>query len=326
MAASTIDIGVSDIRELWKPKQYKYRLIAFIDILGWKETVNNDKVDRLFTVLENLKEKILEETLLERHLAETKSKSSDPKKLAEARLFVQKQDRQITLFSDSVIISYGGDKDNLEWSFHELIASIFQLHQKLLSDGYLIRGAITYGKLYHKQEKCFGPALVRAIGLEACYAIHPRIIFDKRITRRTKLLKLFYPKNQEIVIKYNDNYFGIDQFSAIKSMIKVLREPNRGSLDESLRAAFYHYRNVIEVGIKSKSISHYLKYYWLLNTYSKYYAEASNSIKLESSWTGTLIIPFPKKNIGRFFKFIAYRFNQYFVKKYTRKLYGVKIE
>jgi hypothetical protein len=325
MHEETIDPETTEIQELWKPKRYKYRLVAFIDILGWKETIQSEKVDRLFTVLEKLKEKILEETLLEKHFHETRQKSDDKKKIAEARLFVQKQDRQITLFSDSIIISYNGDKDNLQWSFHELIASIYELHEKLLEDGYLIRGAVTYDKLYHKNEKCFGPALVRAIGLEAACAGKPRVIFDKRITRRFKLRNFLDLTKNSLVVKHQDGFYAVNAFGRIQSIIELLDKPDIGTADETLRMYFWKYYRVISIGLKSKSVSHFLKHAWLAEIYIANYNAAKRHIKIESEWTGNLKLEIPKYQISKF-KIMTYNIKEYFIKRHIRKMYLIENE
>jgi hypothetical protein len=50
-----------------------------------------------------------------------------------------------------------------------------------LEKGFLYRGAIVCGKVYHTERKIFGPALINAYEMEKSKAIFPRIIIDESI-------------------------------------------------------------------------------------------------------------------------------------------------
>jgi hypothetical protein len=52
---------------------------------------------------------------------------------------------------------------------------------RLLEEGYLVRGAICSGLLYHDKRVVFGPALIKAYEMESTIAKYPRIIIEKDI-------------------------------------------------------------------------------------------------------------------------------------------------
>ncbi len=88
--------------------------------------------------------------------------------------------RQVTTFSDSIVISYstftpGG-------GFHILMDLVY-ICIDLLSVGILVRGGVTVGQLIHDEQKCFGPAMIKAYKMESEKAINPRIIIDENVLK-----------------------------------------------------------------------------------------------------------------------------------------------
>ena len=141
---------------------YKDRYIVFIDILGFKDIVNKSNNDnkKAEEILENLK-------CIER----IKKENDEIFKLTSIN-------RRVTIFSDSIIISYPLLHSE-SGCFLSLVLDIIYITIELLNKGVYIRGGMTYGKLYHENNICFGPAMVEAYSLEQ-EAIYPIIIIDKK--------------------------------------------------------------------------------------------------------------------------------------------------
>ncbi len=153
---------------------YEDRVVAFIDILGFKKSLDKSNTDikefdRILTTLNDLKEFFIK--------PKDKYELEADKDLG--------ADTQIIQISDSLIISrllqeQGG-------IFHMLSDCAFAIHL-LISNGFLCRGAIKYGKMYHKDTTIFGQAYLDAYFAEENEKL-PIIKFDKDLFEIVK----FFP-------------------------------------------------------------------------------------------------------------------------------------
>lgn len=134
--------------------KYTKRIVAFIDVLGFKNLVlspHSDRIERYFNLLLS--------------------------KFSEAA--VQKN-MEYLLISDSIVIYCDNTKDNLQ----NIIKLVSVLQSKLLIEGILIRGSISSGDLYVDKENniIVGPGLVNSYTLESI-AKYPRVIIDRRLIK-----------------------------------------------------------------------------------------------------------------------------------------------
>ena len=143
-------------------KSYENRYVAFLDILGFKKTVQKEKFDYINDII-----KIFENLRKENY---------NKKRMGKVSIGAE-----ISLFSDSLIISYP-EKDNVTKNdnLFYLVDDINMLQCDLAFKEVLLRGVITKGELYHKKSICFGEALLEAIKLEES-AVYPRIILSEKI-------------------------------------------------------------------------------------------------------------------------------------------------
>jgi hypothetical protein len=128
--------------------EYEIRVVAFIDILGFKSSVyksNHDEQEfkRILNTLTELKEFFI--------------KPKDNLEIEVDRKLGA--DTQILQVSDSLVISrliqeQGG-------IYYMLSDCAFAIHL-LISKGYLCKGAIRFGKMYHNNTTLFGPAFIDA--------------------------------------------------------------------------------------------------------------------------------------------------------------------
>ena len=68
-------------------------------------------------------------------------------------------------------VEFGAFSDNFVYSIPadfggRILNFIPKMVRTLLQKGFLIRGGITVGKLYHKENVVFGPALIEAVKIE----------------------------------------------------------------------------------------------------------------------------------------------------------------
>lgn len=135
--------------------EYKKRLVAFIDVLGFKNLVfSTDLVP------------------IEKYYGFLLSKFADG---------AIKRKLDYLLISDSIVIFCDDTQENL----FTLIKFAGILQSGLLSEGIIVRGAISRGDLFVDKDSniIVGPGLVNSFSLEAA-AKYPRIIIDRRVVEQ----------------------------------------------------------------------------------------------------------------------------------------------
>lgn len=212
-----------------KAIQYEDRLIAFVDLLGFKnaidQSVNTDNKKEAIEIRERIKRIIDNNELIQifneinKQVVTTVKKSEDGKKIEEPY-----SKFEISFFSDCFVISCPKDEKEQGKIYMEFFMGLTNLAIQVASIGFLLRGGITFGKLYHIGNKCFGPAMNRAYLLESKTADFPRIIVDAFAVKEVgsnsygnKSMQFIGPDktdglmfldylSQKVYFKDNDNY------------------------------------------------------------------------------------------------------------------------
>lgn len=158
-----------------------YHFVAFLDILGYSNMVKSD--------LEGPpgEEKYFQK-LLQLHKGTNELK-------------YENLDFTLIQFSDSIIISAPYNPK----TFHSFSKLIAEYQFKLLLNKIAIRGGITFGKHFFKEDFLFSSALIDAYGIESKLARYPRVIVSD------DLYELLYSNlvNLEF-IAFDNNYKIID--------------------------------------------------------------------------------------------------------------------
>lgn len=140
---------------------YQERLVAFVDMLGFTEFVNQSETQpQMVGWLHDAVE-----------AARTSSIS-----LQETASGHPNDSLQITNFSDSIVISDLAD----EVGFGQVMFATMEVALRLQYLGILVRGGIGTGKLFHRDRLLFGPAFIEAYELERSVATAPQIVFSSR--------------------------------------------------------------------------------------------------------------------------------------------------
>ena len=139
-------------------RRYEERIILFLDFLGFKEIVestvgDNANLDRLLEAIDRLYDIGHED----------------------ADLY---STRSITIFSDSVVLSYAVHEQS---AVFYLLSDIAFAVIDLAIRGFLLRGAVTVGDLLHTKRYLVGPAMVKAHELESKVAKSPRVLLDPKL-------------------------------------------------------------------------------------------------------------------------------------------------
>ncbi|MBI2284773.1 MAG: hypothetical protein HYU71_13755 [Bacteroidetes bacterium] len=143
---------------------YEKRVVAFIDILGFKNSIEKSNLD------EDEFERILQT------LTELKQFFITPK--SDYRIQTEREmniDTQIIQISDSLVISRLVEEQG--GIYHMLTDCAFAIHL-LIEKGFLCRGAIKVGNMYHKDTILFGEAYIKAYLAESEEHL-PIIKFEK---------------------------------------------------------------------------------------------------------------------------------------------------
>lgn len=147
--------------------EYKERLVCFIDILGFKGIVNAtvdesgaDNVDNIQSIIDMFK-------------AADHFVKPSPYDEEEA-------DVKVTRFSDSIVLSFDYEAES------QLFYRILSIQWMLINfafKGFICRGGIAKGKIYHTDNMVFGPAMNEAYRLESEKAKNPRVILSDDIVK-----------------------------------------------------------------------------------------------------------------------------------------------
>lgn len=242
----------------FKNSDYEFRLVAFVDLLGFKNALQRLGCKEILESLRVFRRETDKKTYHERLFDSTFHKSQfDDKYKKEIQdhsiKAKREQDRRVTVFSDLVVISYRGSKKYLEWCFKELVDTLAFSENFLIGRGLLLRGAITYDKFFHDEEYCVGDALVRTYELESQKANTPRIIIDPRLNKYS-IFKEWCENNIHLNYNEEDKLWETDIHVRIAQLCSGLSKENSENLIEFKENIYYDMiclSEIIQEGLKS---------------------------------------------------------------------------
>ncbi len=177
------------------------RAVAFIDVIGFKSVVKLAFENENFFELETLI------TLLESAIPslDTEAHSSVPKKLLPKHIYI----------SDSIILSAPLKCDLPEWSQYSgvdlIVMRAIQITRALLDYGYLVRGGISIGRVWHTASNIVGPAYQDAVGIEKSTCM-PRIVLSESAKH---IWESGICSDERMCIDYDENFMvnGLQEFN-----------------------------------------------------------------------------------------------------------------
>ena len=219
--------------------RYEDRLILFIDFLGFKEVVATTASDPAAL----------------RRLVDALNEIGS---MGDMPAF---ESQRVTQFSDSVVLSYAvNEKSGAFWMINEIALTVISL----VFRGYLLRGAVTIGPLYHEDRHVVGPAMVAAVEMETKIACFPRVIVDPavlQLARRHRREGHSAHEEEQYVRSFisedADGQLFIDYVSW-NSVVAVA-----GAEDEDYPAYLAHLSAMIETGLAHEDVRVVEKYLWL---------------------------------------------------------------
>ena len=249
---------------------YENRLVAFLDILGFKEIIKQsekslNKLQLLYQTLQFLKKR---ENTYKWNLQLIEVEEDAQKR--GVKTFDIENLTVCTCFSDSIVVSIKFDENNINELTSTLIANLAYIGAQLLTQGVLLRGGVTIGKLIHLDNGIImGQALIDAYQLETNYAKYPRILLSDKLIQRLNYPITSkherYPYHQYI-FRFEDGcvgfhqmiYFQVLQNSPFLDSLKLTRELKK-------------VRKTIITGLDAnfEQSDIHLKYQWLKREYEK---------------------------------------------------------
>ncbi len=226
---------------------YEERIVAFVDILGFRSLIARTETDQA------LAENVLWILDCVRGMRDENRAGADPE--------CDVVGRQITIFSDSVVISYPTYSPSC---LFYAILDIVHLQMTMFGNGFPMRGGISLGEIHHRQDLAFGPAFISAYDLESGSAIYPRIVITEDTIRRglTKNPVNIPQEEKKAVLgmlrRDSDELYYVD----------FLNQRVDTDNDEEYVLLLNKARDMIMTGISSQDASIQQKYEWLKTKYN----------------------------------------------------------
>lgn len=241
---------------------YEKRLIAFIDLLGFKNAVNKtaDGTIEGYSIKNNI-DKIMNFNEGVQKINENSANAQIVNAETNERQPLTKT--KITFFSDSMIISMPVDDKYYE----QFLTKIVMFSTEYAKQGFLVRGGMTFDKLCHTGNICYGPAMNKAYILESTVANYPRIVVDNKAVKELgEIGKKF------IVADKMDNMYILDYLYSKKCVHannKYKKEKQEKELKKILNDLTEIKNNVDKNITKHKDNERILiKYQWYKNYYN----------------------------------------------------------
>lgn len=209
-------------------------LVAFIDILGFTEKFKANK--------NNERRRLLD--LLTWVSTEYEGDFSDIKKIDGS---YQVRPEAICV-SDCVIISIPTDCDDdaLDRRIQTFTLALVTIAFEFLSRGYLVRGAVDYGEVFHKKNIITGLAYINAVEHEKKRAIEPRIIYTENVFNFIEKFSRRQGYTKGSIVSYmkskrseKDTYYLIDELRYFRVSRKNF---NQSTFNDKVKSI---YKNVI---------------------------------------------------------------------------------
>jgi hypothetical protein len=246
--------------------EYEDCIVSFIDVLGFKQLVEEKSADDIANILE-------------------KMKRFDTGERVEGIRYRGTQPYAFTM-SDAIIrvrpLNSEYRDGALFWELYDLLLAQIGL----VNLGILVRGGVTIGKVHVGNEGAgpvFGPGLIEAYEIESAQAIYPRIMIDNKVFDE-------FTKDNRLSSQHNSND---DEVQAICELVKeedgiifidYLGEQHAGSFD-GIYAGYYTFLQTHAAMIRNGLAIHtkgniHKKYKWLSEYHNSIIAPMCKAAKL----------------------------------------------
>ena len=225
-------------------RKYNQYYFAFLDLLGFKETVKSRSCEEIAEIFDEAKK----EYTIRKGVGEDKWVN-----------VISPEDIHYYIMSDSICIFI---KCDIKAALTVLTWLCLHLQIRLLSlqEPVFVRGSISSGALYADNNILFGPAMVEAYNRAEKLALYPRIIIPQPLIEAVDdidekhflNISTFLEQDGFYSIKYIEYFFL--QLSTDEAKERVISNINQildNSLDKSVREKYLYVKYWIDVSLNS---------------------------------------------------------------------------
>ncbi len=227
--------------------KYQYRIVAFLDVLGFESMLYEFENE----ALENKKE---DDTRL------VSQKATDfVNVFKDVTNLMDDFDCNYYLFSDNICLTV--DPHHNKSLIVDILFTISNLFRKFSQMGYFLRGGIDYGLMLDEKSIAMGVPLANAYIMESKKAIFPRVIMSDRFI--------------EFIddISFDEtNQFNIENFISKNSEIKYVNLFYNVIKTDDKITFFEQYKKVIEdqLFVNKEKENIFIKYTWIAKEYNEF--------------------------------------------------------
>ena len=185
--------------------QYTKCYVAFLDLLGFRNTINNSSCEEILNIFKEINKNPLVKVY----------------RVEEGKTVAVPGHVHCKIMSDSICFYIEEDVENAFFCLLSCCA-IFQAKLLKLSTPVLARGAIVLDELYAKDDITFGKGLTQAYELEEKSAKFPRIIFTKETfdSGVNGTQEHLQAQMNELVFCDSDEYYCVDYLALLSDFEK----------------------------------------------------------------------------------------------------------
>jgi hypothetical protein len=199
---------------------FERRIVALVDILGFREIVEQARTDtRLFEIVRDVLNTIDEQA---RRLKDYRL-VCNPRPSHRASL-LRRTDVRMAAFSDCYLIS---DECSEEVAGEQVMTAAQSLGSHLLAQDIFTRGAVVCGDAYHDDRVAFGPAIAEAYSIGQNVAKHPRIIVTEEVYEALHWEDQVFWEGQ-MVRRDSDGFLFINAFAPPLSAMEAISNDTTG--------------------------------------------------------------------------------------------------
>lgn len=247
--------------------KFELRHVLYCDLLGFSKYSKSEffEADRCFRLFRQLDEMIADAS---KHIEEDESDEVSGRK---SDYIVRPE---VIYCSDSIVISTPATNIDAMWLFE----AAARIQNGICAHGFLLRGAIVTGNLYHSGNTIFGPAIVDAVAKDKSGGA-PVIVIDENSLKHFCMAssdedrEIVQIRKHQLVVEDDQEAPYIDPFwmSKISSIQASVHANTRINLDCWI--------SLIEAGLKNKNTNILGKYTWMANRFNKVICNKASNIK-----------------------------------------------